>query len=30
MPYFSPRSPPLFSATLPPMVEIFIEPGSGG
>ena len=23
MPYFSPRRPPLFSATLPPMVEIF-------
>ena len=29
-PYFRPRSPPEFSATLPPMVEIFIEPGSGG
>jgi hypothetical protein len=30
MPYFSPRNPPLFSATLPPIVLIFIEPGSGG
>ena len=29
-PYFNPRNPPEFSATLPPMVDIFIEPGSGG
>ena len=29
-PYFKPRSPPAFSATLPPMVEKVTLPGSGG
>lgn len=30
VPYFRPRSPPEFSAMLPPMVETDMDPGSGG